>query len=737
MEKIEVSPGVYLVTIPKAGRSVLCGCPPDVTKHLMKRGLIHRKPWDGGLFESGPDAILLSDLPLQGGVFTNMAEFPILQMFYRQGMIIPGHPGNTGRKPLILGLSQQLRSLRDYLFRGTYGLGTLEEIQACGVDDQLARELLRIKLAFSFEKIRKYDELLEMVSLDGGQVELAPGVTAQRLGMNRFRFTEDDQELEVDLNLPAGQTYPAPVTLGFHRIQRHYFSVIHVGEGDGWDPHRPCMSSIVMFQGKIYLIDTGPNILDSLTALGISVNEIHGIFQTHAHDDHFAGLTSLVRTDHRIAYFATPMVRSTIMKKLAAIMGLPEKRFQRTFEFHDLKEGQWNNIDGLEVKPILSIHPVETTVLKFRSMWEGGYKTYAHLADIASWDVMKRMLLDHPKADEFSRQLYERIAGQLLKPADIKKIDIGGGLIHGDARDFSGDRSKKIILAHMDRDLTTQEKEIGANVSFGQEDVLIPAHSDYVRVQAGAYLRSYFPQAARYDLHMLLNCPLVSFNSGVLIQRSGVQAKNVYLIVNGVAEVVQSSRELDHMLSAGTLIGELEALGGEAPAQTYRARSYVNALAIPTELYRLFIQRNADLRSVTASCEAMLFLQTTWLFGEMVSSPVMHRVVQAMETRLYPPGDRIKNFDESSLFLVKSGRGRVLMDDREIEVLGPGDFFGEESIFFGKTGSLFSLVLDEDSQLFVIKGSALRDIPIIEWKIVETYERRLRAFGESVSRIHS
>jgi hemerythrin len=551
--------------------------------------------------------------------------------------------------------------------------------------------------------------------------------------MNRYCFSEGDQRVEVDLNLPSGHSYPAPVTLGFHRIQRQYFSVIHAGEGDGWDTHRPCMSSIVMFQGKIYLIDTGPNILDSLTALGISVNEIQGIFQTHAHDDHFAGLTSLVRTDHRIAYYATPLVRSTIMKKLSAIMGLPEKRYQRTFEFHDLEEGVWNNIEGLEVKPVMSIHPVETTVLKFRSMWEGGYKTYVHLADIASWDVMKKIQLEHPKANDLSRQLYERITTQLLKPSDIKKIDIGGGMIHGDARDFSGDRSKKMVLAHIDRDLTTHEKEIGANVSFGQEDVLIPAHSDYVRVQAGAYLRSYFPQSARYDLHMLLNCPLVTFNSGVLIQRSGAQAKNVYLIVNGVAEVIQSSTGLDHMLSAGTLIGELEALGGDATEQTYRARSYVNALAIPAELYRLFIQRNADLRGVTASCEAMLFLQTTWLFGEVVSSPVLHRVVQAMELRSFDAGEQIHDFEEPSLYLMESGTARVLMDEREIEVIGRGDFFGEESIFFGKTGSLFTLILDESSRIFVIRGAALRDIPIIEWKIVETYERRLRAFGETLA----
>jgi Metal-dependent hydrolases of the beta-lactamase superfamily III len=107
--------------------------------------------------------------------------------------------------------------------------------------------------------------------------------------------------------------------LGFHQIRRDYFAVLHSGEGDGWDPNRPAMASILVFQGKVYLIDAGPNIMHSLNALGISVNEIAGIFHTHGHDDHFCGLPDIMRADHRIPYYATPLVRASVMKKLAAL----------------------------------------------------------------------------------------------------------------------------------------------------------------------------------------------------------------------------------------------------------------------------------------------------------------------------------------------------------------------------------------------------------------------------------
>ena len=36
------------------------------------------------------------------------AEFPVLQMLYKQGMLVPGHPNNTGAKPLLIGARAQV-----------------------------------------------------------------------------------------------------------------------------------------------------------------------------------------------------------------------------------------------------------------------------------------------------------------------------------------------------------------------------------------------------------------------------------------------------------------------------------------------------------------------------------------------------------------------------------------------------------------------------------------------------
>tara|TARA_A100000164_G_scaffold259220_1_gene231172 strand:+ start:821 stop:1150 length:330 start_codon:yes stop_codon:yes gene_type:complete len=95
-KRMEVIRGVYWVDIPEADLCMLCGCPEDSVEHLMQRRLIVPTEQDGVRFETRPNAILLSDAALQNGKFCKLAEFPILQMLYKQGMIIPGYPNNEG-----------------------------------------------------------------------------------------------------------------------------------------------------------------------------------------------------------------------------------------------------------------------------------------------------------------------------------------------------------------------------------------------------------------------------------------------------------------------------------------------------------------------------------------------------------------------------------------------------------------------------------------------------------------
>ena len=69
IRKIKVTTGVYWVEIPDAGLYILCGCPADSVKHLMKRGIIVSVEDNGITYETGPNAILLFDVQLSHGLF--------------------------------------------------------------------------------------------------------------------------------------------------------------------------------------------------------------------------------------------------------------------------------------------------------------------------------------------------------------------------------------------------------------------------------------------------------------------------------------------------------------------------------------------------------------------------------------------------------------------------------------------------------------------------------------------
>jgi hypothetical protein len=171
LTKTQVANGIYWVEARDADLRVLCGCPADAVKHLARRGLIATQEQGGTTAETGPNAILLSDVLIQNGQFANLAEFPVLQMLYRQGMGLPGPLNNIGRKPILMGSARQLRAQMRYIHRGNYGLTSEEELIQSGASPEAARDMVRLKKRFAFGNIRSPEELVDRLVI--GNVLLA------------------------------------------------------------------------------------------------------------------------------------------------------------------------------------------------------------------------------------------------------------------------------------------------------------------------------------------------------------------------------------------------------------------------------------------------------------------------------------------------------------------------------------------------------------------------------------
>ena len=724
IRKIEISTGIFWVEVPEIDLYVLCGCPADAIKHLRKRGLIEKTTRNGTTFETGPNAILLSDVLRQNGSFSNLTEFPVLQMLYLQGMIIPNHPNNTGRKPLLIGSSQQLEAQLAYIYRGNYGLVSEEELLEAGATQEQTAYMMRIKKHFAFGKITPPEELIETCPIEKRQrMEIREGVSLQRTGLNQYEFSYQNETVTVDLNLKAGQTYHPSYQLGYHTIPRDYFSIIHSGEGDGWDINRPCMASILIFQGKIYLIDAGPNILSSLNYLGISVNEVEGIFHTHAHDDHFAGLTTLIRTDRRLKYFATPIVRASVTKKLCALMSIEEGRFAEFFHIHDLPLDEWSNVAGLEIRPVYSPHPVETSVFFFRANWRGEYKTYAHLADVVSEKVFSRMISDEPSKKGISPELFKKVQNSYLQQVNLKKVDVGGGLIHGEAKDYVTDNSDKLVFAHTSEPLTLEQREIGSSASFGMVDVLIPTNHNYLIDYAREHLNFYFPDAPEHEINYLLNHPIRQFNAGTMLLREQQRITEVYLLLTGSVAFVDKKLGDLSVFPAGSLIGFYTGYLGLHTEHAYWASSNLNVLQLPAKSYHDFVRRNGLYDLLKRLEENILFLEKTWLFGEVVSFPILTQIAQQMRYQEVEAGSSLQA-EAPDLYLIVSGEAELRADGSVVESLQSGDFFSMENFFASKHH--FTVHFPKKTQVCTVPGNLLIEIPVVYWKLLETHERRIR-----------
>lgn len=722
IRKISIGTGIYWLEVPAADIRILCGCPVDSVKHLLRRGLIVSTEVNGVECETGPNAILLSDLAIQNGRACNQAEFPVLQMLYKQGLIVPNHPGNTGLRPLLIGSRGQVQAQMEYLFRGNYGLASRDELIEAGVTPVQADELMRMKLAFAFGRIMPTEELVEPLFVGRDPVEIRNGVTIRRLRTNVFEIAYLGERVEVDLNLGPGETYECPYTLDKHLLARDYFAVVHTGDGDGWDMNRPTMGSIVLFQGRVYLVDAGPNIDYALTALGISVNEIDGIFHTHCHDDHLAGLTTLIRGDRRIAYYAVPMVRASVIKKLSKVMRIPESEFGQLFDVRDLVLDEWNDIEGLEVRPILSPHPVETTIFYFRVLWEGGYRSYAHLADIASAEVLRNMIAPGNATAGISEALFEKTVSNYAQKADVKKIDIGGGMIHGVAQDFRGDPSGKLILAHTARRLTEDERAIGSGAPFGTVDVLIEGASDSLRRRAFEYLRSYFPDAPLHRIRHLMNGRILVFNPEVLLFKEQQALDAVYLILSGTAELLRTGVRGSNLVSSGSILGETPALLGTAAMETCRAVSFVQVLRLPRDLYLDFVTGGAMQLDLVESREKLDFLRGNWLFADGVSCVTLNRLIRSAQSALFNK-DRIILPPADELLVIRSGEALLTTPSGYAESFGSGSHVGATAISGDESKGTQVRFLGL-SEAYRFPLNTIANIPIVRWKLLETHRRR-------------
>jgi hemerythrin len=189
------------------------------------------------------------------------------------------------------------------------------------------------------------------------------------------------------------------------------------------------------------------------------------------------------------------------------------------------------------------------------------------------------------------------------------------------------------------------------------------------------------------------------------------------------------------VLSAGAMIGEQSALFGSPVSETYRAIGFVKVLRIPCALYGEFVRRNNLSGEITRIFENRDFLQRTWLFGEVVSTRTLNRIAKEMTLRSFEVGETIEIGPEAVALVIRGTVARIL-GEHIVEMLGAGEFFGEELAIFW-TPSMFRLKPVEPTDVFLVPAGLLAGIPSVRWKLFETLGKRMTSIfeGEHMGRV--
>lgn len=471
MKSIELFPGCYWVSIPDVDLRMLCGAPPDVMKLLAANQLIEAYEIDDFYTEEGPNVILLYEDDCIKGMAANLSEFPILQMFYMQGLGVEQHPNFKKERPLLIGTHDILKKQLDYIEAGNNGLNYVEMSKTGSLPDVVD---------IWFHMKAQFAGTVDMMALvdkqeiaDQDKIEIKPEVFLERIEKNLYRISYKNETKEINLGLAEQEVFRPCYKPRKRTLPKARFMVVNTGTGNGWNAKEPCFGSLIVHQEKNYLVDFETFTLQNIKHLNLEAGQLEGIFMTHCHDDHMGGLPNLFYSKQKMKLFCTQLIYNSLMVKVSALTGCSEAEFRANFPHHLLEYDVWNDIDGLEVAPYHSAHPVETSIFVFRVLESPGeYKTYSHLGDIAPFHVVQKFHAQSAK--QKNREFYTKMLEKYMEPADLKKIDIGGGMIHGLASDFAGDTSKKIILGHYHRRLTARELKIGVSQTFGDFDILIP-----------------------------------------------------------------------------------------------------------------------------------------------------------------------------------------------------------------------------------------------------------------------
>ncbi len=243
---------------------------------------------------------------------------------------------------------------------------------------------------------------------------------------------------------------------------------------------------------------------------------------------------------------------------------------------------------------------------------------------------------------------------------------------------------------------------------------------------------NHFSQIPEYELRTLLNRPVETFNPESTLLRVGEIPDRIYLVLTGNVEFVDSKYAIEGDLTAGSFLGELPAIEQRPSIRTYRAKSFVKVLSFPIQLYLDLIEKHGLSKQIAEMIKRRYFLQRTRLFGDSISSPVQERLANGMTEQKFKKDEELNETNIRTLMIIKEGSFRRMQDDAVTDTLDIGDPIGV-SLAMGQAPGKIKFKANNAAEVFQIPIMAIQSIPIVRWKLFETFRRRRRIMGNGTA----
>lgn len=418
--------------------------------------------------------------------------------------------------------------------------------------------------------------VIERLPEDGGYAVLDDGKTLARPPA-RVALPPRTQT-----SIPAGKVFDPPA-----------FGMTVLGSSHGFDPAGKTTGFVLWINRRGLLVDPPVDSTELLRQNGVPPKLIDGIILSHCHADHDSGTFQKILEEGRVQLYTTPCILGSFLRKYSALSGLDEDFLRRTFQFRPVKIGAPTRVHGGELRFFYTLHSIPT--VGFEAYYGG--KSLVFSAD---------SLYDPERIDQFAKAgvLSEGRRRALAEfPWHHSAIFHEAGVppLHTPVAVLAGlpeDVKQRLYLTHIaEKDLPKDKGlKVGKN---GIEHTIrleteAPRHAEAIElldVICGVDLfRQFTISRAR---EVLQAARRVKYPSGTRVIAEGTFGDRFYLIVSGVAGVVQSGQELKTYQS-GDYFGETALILGQPRNADVVAKTDLDVVEIDRYDF-LYLLRGTDI----------------------------------------------------------------------------------------------------------------------------------------------